>query len=172
MQLLRVEFGCGTWAGLSTNTKWAKLLNLGPWKCLWVFMPRDSEATQFLVGFFESWLYDLAERSCGFLKNFIHYAYILVKPKVKLLLCSDSSDASAGPNENDVEISFDKAASDKRNVKQIALHNGKWWTSAEPCRWLSAKGKFEATHMFWFGNLSFNVRHLYTILNGKWKVLN
>lgn len=72
MQLLRVEFGCGTWAGLSTNTKWAKLLNLDPWKCLWVFMPRDSEATQFLVGFFESWLYDLAERSCGFLKNFIH----------------------------------------------------------------------------------------------------
>lgn len=38
---------------------------------------------------------------------------------------SDSSDVSEGPNEKDVEISFDKATSDKRNVKQIALHNGK-----------------------------------------------
>lgn len=96
----------------------------------------------------------------------------LLSIKLNCFYGSDSSDVSTGPNENDVEISFDKAASDKRNVKQIALHNGKWWTSAEPCRWLSAKEKFEATHMFWFGNLSFNVQHLYTILNGKWKVLN
>lgn len=96
----------------------------------------------------------------------------LLSIKLNCFYGSDSSDVSAGPNENDVEISFDKAASDKRNVKQIALHNGKWWTSAEPCRWLSAKEKFEATHMFWFGNLSYNVQHLYTILNGKWKVLN
>lgn len=97
----------------------------------------------------------------------------LLSPKSNRFYRSDSSDVSEGPNENYVEISFDKATSDKRNVKQIALHNGKWWTSAEPCRWLSAKGKFEATRMFWFGNLSgFNVQHLYTILNGKWKVLN
>lgn len=61
---------------------------------------------------------------------------------------SDSSDMSEGPNENYVETSFDKATSDKRNVKQIALHNGKWWTWADPRWWLGAKGKFEATHMF------------------------
>lgn len=50
----------------------------------------------------------------------------LLSLKLNCFYGSDSSDVSAGPNENDVEISFDKAASDKRNVKQIALHNGKW----------------------------------------------
>lgn len=50
----------------------------------------------------------------------------LLSIKLNCFYSSDSSDVSTGPNENDVEISFDKAASDKRNVKQIALHNGKW----------------------------------------------
>lgn len=66
------------------------------------------------------------------LKNYVNFSKLcllmptfLFSSKSNCFHGSDSSDVSEGPNEKDVEISFDKATSDKRNVKQIALHNGK-----------------------------------------------
>jgi len=58
----------------------------------------------------------------NFLKLYLLLLALLLSRKSNR---SDSSDVSEGPKENDVEISFDKATSDKRNVKQIAVHNGK-----------------------------------------------
>lgn len=62
----------------------------------------------------------------NFLKSCLLMPTFLLSSKSDCFHGSDSSDVSEGPNENYVEISFDKATSDKRNVKQIALHNGKW----------------------------------------------
>lgn len=163
VKIQRLKFGCKTRASLSTTAEWTKLLNLGPWKCLWIFTPWDSEAAHsiFFLGtpLWLSW-----KKYVTFLKLCLLIPTFLLSSKSNRFHGSDSSDMSEGPNENYVEISFDKATSDKRNVKQIALHNGKWWTWADPCWWLGAKGKFEATHMFPFGKLSgFNVRRLYII---------
>ena len=62
----------------------------------------------------------------NFLKLDLLMLTFLLSLKSNCFNGSESSDGSEGPNENYVEISFDKATSDKRNVKQTALHNGKW----------------------------------------------
>lgn len=118
----------------------------------------------YLLHFFRDTFMIKLENYVNFLKLCLLMPTFLLSSKSNCFHGSDSSDVSEGPNENHVEISFDKATSDKRNAKQIALHNGKWWTRADPCWWLGAKGKFEATHMFPFGKLSgFNVQLLCTI---------
>lgn len=61
-----------------------------------------------------------------FLKLYLLMLTFLLSLKSNCFYGSDSSPVSEGPNENYVEISFDRATSDKRNVKQIILHNGKW----------------------------------------------
>lgn len=65
-------------------------------------------------------------KNVNFLKFCLLMPTFLISSKFSCFHGSDSSNVSEGPNENYVEISFDKATSDKRNVKQIALHNGKW----------------------------------------------
>lgn len=84
VKIQRLKFGCKTRASLSTTAEWTKLLNLGPWKCLWIFTPWDSEAAHSIF-FFRDTIMIKLKKICDFLKALSTYTYIPVKLKVQPL---------------------------------------------------------------------------------------